>query len=560
LSSTDAPTGVRGTRTEAIAPWAAGLLLAAPVLVAYYPPMTDLPLHEAAIGLLRHFGNPTMVPRGLYALNLGEPNQLFHMLGWALSYVMSTRWAVKLLVAASVVALPVAAARLARHVGSSPIAALVVAPMALGWLFSWGLVANLIGLSTLLAVLPVLDRLEETPTPRLALKVLGATGLLYIAHEAMMFLFAAIALGLAIVRPWSWRKLGWRLSPLVSGLVIGVAQARWQMRFMSPTVSAMPRMWRPVLEKLGEIPYVLLPATDRAPQLAMLALYILAIGAFFWLRAGERKTTGLASSGIRGLADARAWALRYRWELIAGAGFLAFLTFPVSLNGATLVHQRWFPPAIAIVAVVAAPRDLWVRRARVARIVAFVLPLATLATAWPAFADSDRAYREFDELLPHIEPGSAVASVDLEVDPTRSYSLRPAAGRVLATRGGRLYYAFTDSPVSPIVLRRRYQWNESLLRIGRDAWSFMPAHDLKRYRYVLVRTQDPMITEAAAYSLSAEANLVARSGEWSLFESKLPLVSLTSPDAPLEDPTPQTIRQRIEKLLDDLRNQRERVP
>lgn len=56
-----------------MAPWVAGLLLACPTLVAFYPPMTDLPFREAAIALLRHRNEPTLVPPGLYELNLGQP-------------------------------------------------------------------------------------------------------------------------------------------------------------------------------------------------------------------------------------------------------------------------------------------------------------------------------------------------------------------------------------------------------------------------------------------------------------------------------------------------------
>jgi hypothetical protein len=75
---------------------AAGVVLALPSLIAFYPPLGDLPYHKAAIGILRRFGDPSMFPPGLYRRNLGEPNQLFHMVGWALSHLMSSRWAVKL--------------------------------------------------------------------------------------------------------------------------------------------------------------------------------------------------------------------------------------------------------------------------------------------------------------------------------------------------------------------------------------------------------------------------------------------------------------------------------
>ena len=544
------------TRVEALAPWAAGLLLAAPVLLAYYPPMTDLAFHEAAIGLLRHFGDPAMVPPGLYVRNLGEPNQLFHMLGWALSYAMSTRWAVKLLVAAAVAAVPVAAGRFARHVGASPLSALLVAPMALGWLFSWGLITNLVGLAVLLAVLPELDLLADRPSARTALRSLGVVVLLYFAHMAMMVVYAGIALGFAILHPWSWKRTAWRVSPLLAAGAITLGQLQWQKPFMSPAVRALPKVWHGPLVKLGWISSIVLPATDKVVRLSMLALCALVLAAFFFHRAQERRLARPTSpaAGSRG-ERARAWALAHRWEIVAAASFAAYMAFPMSLNGATLVYQRWLPPAFAIIAVVAAPRRLWAQQTRVAAFGAAALPVATLFVAGASFADSDRQYRELDAIIGRIEPGSAVAEINLGPgDPTRTYSLSPADGRIMATRGGRLVYAFTDSSVSPVVLRRRFQWNESLVRVGYDAWAFCPAHDLKRFRYALLRTHDPVLRWLASYSLAGEARLIAESGEWVLFESKLPLVAVTSPDAPLPVPRPESMRDRIRKLVDAARS------
>src|SRR5205814_1012589 len=136
--------------------------------------ITDLPYHEAGVAILRHFDDVTKYPPGLYRRNLGEPNQLFHMIAWALSYVISTRWAVKLVVAASVLAIPVAGARLARYVGSSPLSSSLLSPLALGWLFSWGLVANLLGIAVFMLMAPTLDRFAREPTGRGAVKCMGA--------------------------------------------------------------------------------------------------------------------------------------------------------------------------------------------------------------------------------------------------------------------------------------------------------------------------------------------------------------------------------------------------
>jgi hypothetical protein len=174
--------------------------------------------------------------------------------------------------------------------------------------------------------------------------------------------------------------------------------------------------------------------------------------------------------------------------------------------------------------------------------------------SWPSFADSSNEYEALDQILMKIEPGSAVAEIDLGPgDPSRTYSLGPAAGRVLATRGGRLAYAFTDSSVSPVVLARRYQWNESLIRIGFDSWAFVPQHDLRRFRYMLVRTTDPALAWVASYALQAEADYVGEAGEWILFRSKLPVVPLTSHDVALESPPEESVRDRVNQLMATLR-------
>ncbi len=530
----------------------AGLLLATPVLLAYYPPMTDLPYHEAQIALLRYFDDAVRFPPGLYRRNLGEPNQLFHILGWGLSYLVSTRWAAKLIVAAAVLGIPAAAGRLARHIGSSPLAALVVAPMALGWLFSWGLIANLLGLASLLALLPVLDRLGREPTPARVAATVAGTALLYLAHMAMMFVYSGASLALAVLYPWSWRKSPLRLAPLVAGGALTFAQTQLHTRFVTLSEKAVPNLWHPVLHKITRIPYILLPASDPVVTSSMLVLCVLVVGAFFWLRARERRGAAVRApaEGSR-LERARRWTLAHRWEVFAAVGFLAYLAFPLTLNKATLIYQRWFPPAFAVLVVCAAPADLWTRAARVARIGAAALPAATLFVSWPSFADSDRQYRLLDRLLPQIEPGSAVAMLELGPgDPMRTYSLGPSGGRVLATRGGRLSFDFSNSSIAPVALASEYQWQGPLVRIGFDAWSFRPGHDLKLFRYVLARTNDGNMAQIVTYALLGDARFIDASGEWLLFESLKPVVPVRSGAMKMEHPAPEQLRERVKQLIE----------
>ena len=125
--------------------------------------------HEAVVGLLRHWGDPRYVPANVYELNLGHGNQLFYFLILALAYVLPIGTATKLVVAVTVFCLPVAAGRLADHLGVTRWSAAVVAPIGLGWLFFWGLLGNLIGLAALLfSCSPRSIASAERPTRRRA--------------------------------------------------------------------------------------------------------------------------------------------------------------------------------------------------------------------------------------------------------------------------------------------------------------------------------------------------------------------------------------------------------
>jgi hypothetical protein len=378
---------------------------------------------------------------------------------------------------------------------------------------------------------------------------------MYFAHEAMMFLLAAATLMLAVLHPLSWRRTLLRLSPV--GLAVGatLGQILVQKHLLSPALRAMPRLWHPVTHKIARIPYIILPTTEALVQNSMAALCAIAVGYFLWLRYRERAAAPTAPASAVGsrFARVRSWLLERRWWLFATCCFVGYLVLPYTLNGATLVYQRWFPPAFAVFVAVSAPRDLRSRAARVARLVVVLLPVATLLVVWPSFVDSGRAYKTFDDLVARVEPGSAVAVLGLGPgDPWRTFSLGPAGGRILATRGGRLAYAFTDSPVSPVVIPSAYRWNESLLRIGFDSWAFRPEHDLRSFRYVIVRHSDPRGAALAMFMLEPEARYVADAGEWVLFESTLPVIPPNSPPIHMPKPPPESLRDRAKRIVESM--------
>jgi hypothetical protein len=533
-------------RIERFAPFVAGVVLAIPIVVARYPPMADLPLHEAMVSILRHFHDAEMFPPGLYAKNFGQPNQLFHLAAWGLSQFLPTDRACAIVVAIAVALIPIAAARLATHVGASRLAALLVVPLAIGWLFTWGLVANLIGLALVLAFLPTLDRLAETPTPANALRAVGACVVLYFGHYAMLSVYAIAAGIFALAQPLSVRKTALRLAPAGAVAVLVGVQLVAQRSLMSPAVLRIGTKYDSLLTKLMEVPYLTFKARDVVVRSTLFGLCVLTLVALFVVRARER-TARTTDADAHPDADAK-WRRvlhAYRFELLAAALFVLYFVLPHSVIGGTLVYHRYYAPAFAILAIVATPRDFSVRAARVVRWLPPTIAFATLLIAWPAFVDADRIYRDLDRLLPLVARGSAVAVLTLSDDAERDFNLGTSGGRVLATRGGRLHYDFTDTAHAPVVVPSDRRWNEPLLRISNDPLAFRPAHDLTRFRYVLVRSADDKLAALTTLALEPEARLVATSGAYYLFESTLDVVSPIAPDVPLPTPRPATLRKRM---------------
>jgi hypothetical protein len=549
------------SRAEQWAPLATGLLLALPVLLFDYPPMSDLPLHEATVGILRHFGDASMFPDGLYFRNLGHPNQLFHAAALLLSLVMRTEVACKIVVAAAVAGLPVAAARLATHLGASRWTAVIVAPVALGWLFFMGLVANLVGLALLLAVLPALDRFVQRPSVKGALQGLGLAVVLYLAHEAVMFVYAGAALLFALAYPLRGRDALLRLAVFAGCVVLAVAQLAYQAPLLARSLVATPTVWMPLGQKLVGMPGALFGAYDLMESrvlFTLTALAVAALGVERW-RAREPGASRVEATGGGGrMAGARALLHAYRFEAFAASCMLAYLAYPVTLNGATYVYHRFLPPAFALGAIALAPRgrrpvDRPRRLHPLTTFLAMVLPLASLLIVLPAFAEESQNYRDVVRLSPHVTKGSAVMIL-AGTARTHGYVRATMGNRIVAERGGRSLFSFSESPIAPVMVRPAARWSEALSRIIPDNNRLCPAHDFKRFKYLMFHTNDVQLEYLMAQSLRPEARLVDVAGEWALFESTLDVVPLTAHDVRAPDPCPgDTLGVRLGKSAADLR-------
>jgi hypothetical protein len=549
---------------ERIAPLVAGLCLAIPTVVFRYPPMVDLPLHEGVVGILRHFDDPAMVPSGLYVHNFGHGNQLFYFLAWLLSYACGVEMACKLVVAATLVAFPLATARLAASIGASRWVALLLTPVAIGWLYLWGMIGNLIGLTALLAALPTLDRLATGPTLRRAGAALAWVLVLYEAHELMLILYAGAALIFAAGQPIRLRETLLRTLPFSAGLALSIGEQVWTARIATSLVSTGTVRWAPIARKLYTIPGALFGGHEPAGLYPLTALSVLAIVLLIVARtrggtAPEQPAGPALAAGTDGtkcpvpraaLGPRRELIHRYRFELFGAACFALYLVLPANAHGATMVYHRFLAPAYALLVICCGPRGTGAAPARVTLFVMSALPIGALFVLLPLIADVSTAAGNVDILMALVQPGSAVAEID--IGPGSEQLLSSAIGatgaRVLAWRGGRLLVSFMVSPISPVVFARGHQWNEPIRRTFYDHYAFCPSYDFTRFRYMLLHTTSERLALGVAVAVAPEATLVETAGDWALFESKLPVVPLLAKDAPLPSPPPDSLRSRLERL------------
>jgi hypothetical protein len=550
-------------RIDRYAPYAAGLLLAIPSLIARYVPMTDLPMHEAVVGIMRHFGDDSYFPRDLYTLNLGFPNQLFYFVGWALAWVFGTGMAVKIVVASAQFLIFVAGARFADHVGRPRWSALLLAPLALGFTYYWGLVANLIGFAAFLFALPILDRMVERPTPRRLASTSAVLVLLYFTHESVLAAAVCVIVFLALCQPLT-RTTWLRLFPAIAAVVGMVIELLLALEIHTTSLPSLPATFFTLPQRLFFFANALYGSYDFSAQFMLLGLGIAGALVLLANRIQARRAAARAAAAAPAppapaapartgrLERLRAFVYAYRFECIGASFLLAYFILPFNFKAVTLLHERFLGPAWGVLVLCAGPRGA---PTRLAKLACAVLPLGVIFAAWPQFIDSDRAFRDLDAIVEQVPKGSAVTSVTLDPKTShrRVYSAGVGPGRVAASRGGRASISLMISAISPVQIRPEFQWNEHATRMVFGASRAMqPAHDLKEFGWVIGESRDPWTRGLLKEALAPDAELIAERGEWMLFRSRYPHRPIDSPELP-PDPHAETVLERVDRIIGERR-------
>ena len=485
----------------------------APIWIAKYLPLLDLPNHLAAVAVWHYHDDPRWDFARFYELNLVPlPYWAHYYTVHLLTYVThSVEVANKIFLTIYALALPLGALAFARRFGRSPWLALFAFPLVWNFNLGDGFIAYCAGFAAVPLALVVVDRHAERPSWRGALAVAATGTLIYFFHllAYVLFLVCAGLVVLAQRRPLSPRLLLARAAPVLSCAGIGAWALRHanSMNFHRVTGVGRELIYDPVAGRLQQIPDRLinfLPGRiDECVLVVLVASWLaLAVSA---ARHSAAPTVEPRGRGLHG------WGV----ELCMLAALALYLGVPRSMqrpfywhmiNGRFVVAIALFSALMLRGAVVG-----WRRLLFAPVVVATLVYMLALSSA---FREFNRHAAGFDEVVAHIPRGKQVLTLILRPmgDSTVNVSaFNQWPSYVQLRHGGYNFYNFAEG----FPLRYRVQ-------LPAPTWSHAEEFSWSQHAY----GWDYFLTfrEGWQYSPMREplaegkVRLVAESGPWRLYQ------------------------------------------
>ena len=478
-----------------------GVFMGAPTLLARFPPMADLATHVEIVSLLLHHTEPAYHPE-LYFSNWGHPNQLFHFLSFILGMAVGPFWGAKLVVFATIVGIVVGSARILRRMGRSLWITPAVTPITIGILYNMGLVANLLGIALLIWTLPLLEEWLRRPSLNSGTWMLGSLALLFFGHEMAMILFAGTSGLFGMVLWRGFRRYLLQTLPFAITVTIHFWETYFhQIQVVEPGGTSygflIDRWNLIVINIVGTHTAIALHALGVLVTLSLIALWF----------PFERRTFRRAM-------------IHWRYGLLGLACFVLYWVMPENTHNATILYLRFLATAYLFALIGFAPRAMHVGFIRKA--LWGSMPLAAMVGALPQYISADEQASDFEQLIPLIEPGSTVLAINTDMmGDHHAFAFFDVDAIVVAEIGGRSGHSFTETTISPIMMKEPLIWNRKQAHIYMTGGGFRPEQDFHYYRYVIIRSENPHKSRVLAKLMKPEGRFVGHIGSFTLFESTL---------------------------------------
>jgi hypothetical protein len=483
-----------------------------PLLHTAYAPLQDLPQHLAAIRILHDFHDPALHFERYFELDLLRTQYLaYYLLVDVLAYAMNVERANELVVAASIIALPLSARSLLRALGKDERLALLCFPLTYNAHLVLGFFNFLLAIPLSLAgvALAVRQRRQYSHARAVGLAVLAVV--CFYSH-VVPFGLMCIAIGLCSLarKPLIMVRM---LAPLVPSAIGALIWLRHSPAGQATATAAAgasegPQpLYRPANVALDQLALwltdVLRGEGEKsrlwlwAALVATIVVVALAERTWHFLRARSSPAasptavpagaSASSAASLLGAPDALALQLSASIWVLPALCALLYFEMPTSYDWIWPIAER-FPLLAAIWLVIALPDGRWLRNTALAA--AFVLSAAAFHHAGKAFTRFDREeVGDFDQALAAIPEGQRVIGLIFDRY-SQNQSFAPFLHFVAyyqARKGGAVMFSFADFPQSPFRFREddrpprvppRWEWQPERVRGARD-FAF--------YDYALVR-------------------------------------------------------------------------
>ncbi|WP_437740834.1 hypothetical protein WMF39_34960 [Sorangium sp. So ce1504] len=521
-------------------------VIAVPLAVVRYPPMTDLPFHAAETAAFRHYLDPAWHFREQFTLQpLAVPYMSMYALGALLMLVLPPVAAVKVAAAAMLALLPAGLAVLFHGLKRSPL--LGVLGLLLVWcnLTHWGFLNHMGALGLFAMVVGLTLLLLDRPSRGRQIALALALVALFFTHIFRFPFALAAVVGTAIVVFPATRRLRPIALPLAPSLALFAA---WLV-VRTDTLHAAPIAPALHWERLREIPSLLFTsftdpaeaaAAGRAARFVLAALLVCAAGAAARLAgaggdaarspAGASADAACSPAGAgaapSSAVDAPQWSFARLAALVPVACAIVFLglflSLPLQIGLWWYVYPREIVAALflALGAFPDLPRSPWLKVPAVLALSAAAVLLG--AVVRDNYRRFDQSTRDFDAIIARIPQAPRLLYLVFDhggsTRTTTPFIHLPAW--VQATRGGWLSFHFAVWDASPVAYRPREEPGAVVPPPTPLRWEWTPEKfDVRRhgafFDWFLVRRR-----AGANHLFAKDPSIVAvdHVGDWWLYQ------------------------------------------
>lgn len=466
-------------KAEQVAWFLALICGVAPLWASQALPLVDLPQHLHLISVLHRLNDAsTLYPEVFARRPVLTPYLGYYYLVSTLNWLMPLELANRVFLSAYVAGLPLSLAFLLKSLKRPAWPALLALPFAYGDSFSWGFINYVAALPLAFLTCGFFVRaIEDVPKRRTWAGWLAAALVLVLLFHVQVFAWLAVALPFLLLTtsapegPKAWRARvpavvgvvpGVLLFFLWVGLRIGQPQEiapgqPWHS--WGPMLSPQNLAWKSFAQNLGELitvpqgpgggldlanvrfPLLAGMVPDGSDQNAVRLVLLLAVAA-----------TVVAMAKGRDVKEGP--IARWRILGLAALGFVLFFALPFDIRGYMYyLNTRYMHLAAALLVAAVPPlTEAWAKRAVWAGVLAAVVLMLPLRTAFAAFDRESRALTELAAAAPAKPRVMGLIYATGSSAVTHPVYLH-ASAVIARERGGLTNFSFALTPHSPLMYR-----------------------------------------------------------------------------------------------------------